>query len=367
MLQNVFDQTRIVAGEKTLSMKYAPSNLAECCISDKDILSVKECLSEERFFSVRAQSGCGATTCIEYIAKDMGTFFVHQLSCSMGCTEIVKILTRNMQNVLLALQNDCRKILFMIKDIEMMKRNEKAQIINLIEQTPNLHAIVFYNNVLCYSKWRTIFLPPPEFYDKMVHLCWISAQENIIIELHELERLANFQDLRNAINSLVFKENTVYERDYSDVDCFSKLLFAHESMNCANIDSCSTFADLMCNIDVSEFKPTRYWYTQTAVEFIDKNEFVYNHKQSFIARNAQMTHRTSCIQKACHILSIPCIELKFYSFLYRHLVSSTEHLHQLLNKNSNDFKDKAKALYTVAKIGATPPQCKAMKKFLELT
>lgn len=366
MLENVFEKTRLVAGEKTLSMKYAPTNLAECCISEEDILTVKECLSTERFFSVRAQSGCGATTCIEYVAKDMGIFFVHQLSCSMGCAEIIKILTRNMQNVLLALQNDSRTILFMIKDIEIMKRNEKAQLINLIEQTPNLHAVVFYNNVLCYSKWKVILLSPPEFYDKMVHLCWITAQENIDIELHELERLANFQDLRNAINSLVFKENTVQERDYADIDCFSKLLFALESINCADIETCATFIDLMCNVDVSEFKPTRIWYTDLTSEYID-NKFVYNHKQSFIARNAQMTHRTSCIQKACHILSIPCVELKLYSYLYRQLIMNDKNLHQILNKNSVDFNDKAKAIYTVAKIGATPPQCKQMKRALEIT
>ena len=44
----------------------------------------------------------------------------------------------------------------------------------------------------------------------MVHLCWISAQENIVIELHELERLANFQDL-----SLMNPSNTTTSADFN--------------------------------------------------------------------------------------------------------------------------------------------------------
>tara|TARA_B100000676_G_C17988885_1_gene793634 strand:- start:565 stop:1413 length:849 start_codon:yes stop_codon:yes gene_type:complete len=279
----------------------------------------------------------------------------------MGFTEIMKILKRNMQNVLLALQNQTKKVLFLIKDIEMMKRNEKSQILSVIQETTNIHAVVFYNNTLVYTNWNLISISPPLFYDKMVHLCWICAEEKIDLELEEIEYFAGFKDLRNAINSMIFTKSNIQERDYIDLDDFSKILFANESVACDTLQKSMDFSDLLCHIDVSEFKPTRYWYTEVTAAYIDRNNFVYGHKQSFIARNAQMTHRMSCLQKACRILNISIEDLNQYSNLYKNMLLRHE---TPLNQKSVDYEQKAKSLYTIAKLKATPPQCKTMKKTL---
>ena len=58
------------------------------------------------------------------------------------------------------------------------------------------------------------------------------------------------------------------ERDHSDIDNFTKILFAHESVGCHDIDKLTTFSDLICIMDTSEYKPTRYWFIDTAADYI---------------------------------------------------------------------------------------------------
>ena len=366
MLENVFSKTKLVEGERTLSIKYSPRNVSECCISDDDVRITRHHLENERHFAVYSKSGCGATTCVECIANEM-SFFVHKLTCSVGCVEIVKLLRRNMKNVLLALQLQTKEVLFFIKDIEIMKRNERIQIISAIEEL-NIRAVLFFNDTMYSTKWKTIRISPPSFDDKMIHLCWICAEEEINLGdtnyLEKIEYLATFHDLRYAINSLILTDRTdrntaPLDRDYNDIDDFSKALFAHENLNCKSTDEVLTFTELMCCMDISEFKPTRYWFIEHTGEYIDKH-FTYTRKQSLVARHAQLTHRCSCLQKSCRLLHINYLELKEYSFLYRNMILN--HNINPLKIGVTDYDDRAKALYTISKIGATPPQCKAIKK-----
>lgn len=367
MLENVFSKTKLIEGEKQLSQKYEPRNVAECCISENDFLSVRHYLQNERFFAVHSESGCGATVCVKCIANEMGSFFVHELSCSNGCSEIIKLIKQNMKNVLLALQQQTKSILFIIKDIEIMKRNERSQITSAIEES-NVRAVVFFNNVLYHTKWKKITFSPLDINDKMIHLCWICAEEAIDLDLEKIHQLAEFTDLRNAINSLALASSptgrtSIKERDHHSIDEYSKMLFVHENIGHEDIDVVSTFADLLCLNDVSEFKPTRYWYTECISDYIDRNNFEYHHKQSFVARNAQMVHRLTCLQNACKVFSIHLPEIKMYADLYRNLLLDNINP---LKTTSSDYDYEAKALYTIAKIGASSSQCKILKKSLKL-
>jgi hypothetical protein len=141
------------------------------------------------------------------------------------------------------------------------------------------------------------------------------------------------------------------------------MLFAHETIGHEDMDVVSTFADLLCLNDVAEFKPTRYWYTETISDYIDRNNFEYNHKQSFVARNAQIVHRLSCLQNACKVFSIHPPEMKMYTGLYRIML-----LYNInpLKTTSSTYDYEAKTLYTIAKIGASSPQCKILKKTLKI-
>ena len=373
MLENVFSKTRLIQGEKQLSQKYEPRNVSECCVSEEDLLTVRQYLQNERFFAVHSDSGCGATICVKCVANETGLFFVHELSCTNGCSEILKLIKQNMKNVLLALQQQSKSIIFFIKDIEAMKRNERSQILSAIEES-NVRAVLFFNNVLFHTKWKRIKFSPLTFDDKMIHLCWICAEEKIDIELEEIQKFAEFSDLRNAINSLSLKVNTIentienttvniQERDRLPIDEYSKMLFAHETIGHNDIDVISTFADLFCINDISEFKATRYWYTNIISDYIDKHDFEYTRKQSFVARHAQMVHRINCLHNACKLFSIHPPEMKMYASLYRNI---------LLNKinplktTSPNYDFEAKSLYTIAKIGASSPQCKLMKNTLKI-
>jgi len=363
MLENVFSKTKLIQGEKQLSLKYEPRNTSECCISENDLLNVRHCLDNERFFAVHSASGCGSTICVKCIANEMGSFFVHELSCSNGCSEVIKLIKTNMKNVLLALQQQAKSILFFIKDIEIMKRNERSQIISAIEES-NVRAVVFFNSMMYHIKWKTITFSPLDINDKMIHICWICAEEGIDLDLEKIHQLAEFSDLRNAINSLSFKQSTnIKERDHHFIDVYSKMLFAHETIGHNDIDVVSTFSDLLCFNDIADFKPTRYWYTELISDYIDKNNFEYNHKQSFVARNAQMVHRLTCLHNACKMFSINPPELKMYAILYRKLL--LDNINPLKTTSSN-YDYEAKALYTIAKIGASSPQCKILKKTLRI-
>lgn len=363
MLENVFSKTKFVEGEKQLSLKYQPRNTSECCISESDLINVKKLLNSEKFFAVHSESGCGATICLQCIANEMGSFFVHEISCANGCSEVLKIIKQKMANVLLALQQQAKSILFFIKDIEILKRNEKSQIISAIEEC-NVHAVVFFNNSLYHTKWKKISFSPLTMNDKMIHLCWICAEEKLDIELETIQKLAEFHDLRNAINSLAFKKSTnIQERDYHTIDDFSKMLFAHETMQHQDMEVLSSFAELLCVSDTAEFKSTRYWYSEIISDFIDNQGFEYTHKQSLVARNAQMTHRVGCLQNACKLFSIPPTEMKTYAFLYRNLLLNNTNP---LKTTSPTYEHEARALYTIAKIGASSQQCKIIKKTMGL-
>ena len=52
-----------------------------------------------------------------------------------------------------------------------------------------------------------------------------------------------------------------------------------------DIDVVSSFSNLLCFNDVAEFKPTRYWYAELISDYIDRNNFEYNHKQSVFRRS----------------------------------------------------------------------------------
>jgi len=361
MLENVFSKTKLIEGEKQLSLKYEPRNVSECCISENDFINVKKLLESEKFFAVHSDSGCGATICLKCIANEMGSFFVHEVSCASGCSQVIKLIKQKMKNVLLALQQQSKRIIFFIKDIEILKRNERSQVTSAIEEC-NVHAVVFFNNSLYHTNWKRMNFSPLTIHDKMVHLCWICAEEGIDIDLEAIEKLANFNDLRNAINSLSFKKSTnIQEREYHSIDDFSKMLFAHETMQHEDIEVLTTFADLICISDIAEFKSTRYLYSETIGDFIDKQEIKYSHKQSFVARNAQMTHRVGCLQNACKLFSIPPTEMKTYAFLYRNLLLNNSNP---LKPTSPTYEYEAKAFYTIAKLGASSPQCKLIKKTL---
>lgn len=361
MLENVFATTRLVPGEKVLSLKYQPRNSAECCISESDKRNVRHHLENERFFAVHSNSGCGSTICVKCIAKETNLFFVHELSCSIGCVHIIKFIKQNMKNVLLALQQQNKRILILIKDFEIMKRNEKSQIISAIENS-NTHAVLFLNNTLCHTAWKLISFSPLSFDDKMIHLCWICAEEALNLKLEQIENLAAFTDFRHAINSLKLSESIqVHEREHSTIDNTSKVLFANESIDCKNVHVLSTFADLMSLSDISEYKSTKFWYIDLIADYIDQHDFKFKHKQSSVARHAQMTHRIHCLKSACSALSIDPVDINLYSRLYKNL------LYQNINplkKETPNYQHEAKSFYTIAKIGASSSHCKIFKKLL---
>lgn len=364
MFDDVFPQTRQVEGQKHFSMKYKPKNLGECCICEEDVKKLEYFLRNERYFCVRSQSGCGSTTCAEEVAKKL-SFFVHYVTCSVGCTEVVKLMRQNMKNVLLEMQKQNKKVLFFIKDIEIMKRNERAQVTSCIEES-NVNAILFYNDNSFFTKWKIVTLKEPTFYDKMVHLHWIVAEEKLDVEMDELENIANLRDFRYGINSLMIKNTnilTVQERDYSTVDDFSKILFVNETLKFDTIDETCFFTDLFCTIDIADFKPSKYWFMDLLSEYIDNNRIIFTNKQSLIARNAQLVHRTSCLRRSANLIGVDIVNMSYYTSLLRKHVLDGETVY---SSSLPDYFTRAKAMYTIAKINASAIQCKTMKVMLKI-
>ena len=364
MLSDVFDSTKRVAGTKLLSQKYEPSRVSELCTTQSDLDQIRTALDTKRFFAVHSAAGNGATLTTRLVCEEERGLFVHELSCSAGCAEVSRVFKQNMTNVLLALQSQNNKLIFFLKDIEGLHKNERTQILKLVEQRENVVCVCFLNGLSPSCSWPIVHMTDPDPYLKRVHLSWIVAEEQLETELEVIERLAVQSDFRNAINALSVPE--CFQRDEATFEDFSKILFANETLQTDDLDdlddltTLDTFTTLLTCIDTCEFSRTREWFVETTADYVDKH-VTYLPKQSFVARHAQLCHRISSLKKACKIIGADSQDIWAYTLLYHH------HLMQQVvpfSRTAADYPEKAKALYTIAKVNRSASHCKTLKRTL---
>lgn len=357
MLENVFQETRLIPGTKQLCHKYCPENTSELCTAPSEIEEMRLMLASQRYFVVRGTSGNGATITARLVCKEAGCF-AHDLSCGQGCAEVLRVLKQNMAHVLLALQSQKARVVYLLKDIECLNKSERSQILRCIEDN-RINCVCICNpNTTC--AWPEVRISPPESYAKLVHLCWIMAMEEMTVDMDLLYRLADYEDFRYAINCMQLPEAS--RRDSFGIEDFQKILYANETLQ-SDLDHILVFEEYVCAIDMCEFKPTRDWFIEIAADHVDRH-FQYGRKQTFVARHAQFCHRNASLNRACNSLGIVVQDMCLYSDLYKkHLLNGQV---PPFSRHVSDYEYRAKSLYTIAKMNAKASQCKQLKKALQI-
>tara|TARA_B100001778_G_scaffold204995_1_gene169337 strand:+ start:997 stop:2112 length:1116 start_codon:yes stop_codon:yes gene_type:complete len=362
---------RVPGGDESLCQKYHPTTVSELCTPSDSIEEVRALLGGERYFAICSTSGSGATTVAELLCKERD-FVIHTISCSNGLADTLRILKENMCNVLLAIQSQNKRVIYFLKDITFLHKGERSQIMKIVEEG-QMFCIMFITPATT-TAWKTVRLKDATKEAKLDHLAWIASEENLTVSCADLERLAEYPDLRNAITCLALhrdegdRSTLDTSRDQGNVEAFSKILYAHEIMKPGNSDFSLmvTFTDLFAVLDISEFRPTRDWFTNTIADFVDRVPLQYGSKQTHVARHAQICHRVVQLKRSCKILGIEPSDIDFYTKLYRHMLLQGSIDWCASSRAAESVDDVAKAIYMIAKIRATASQCKVMKRKLQI-
>lgn len=347
---------------RVLHQIYAPRTVKELCTPQASIDQIYFHARQSRYFAISYATGTGATATARLIFEELG-YFVHTLSCSLGYAEVHRVLTNNLCHVLLAMQSNEKHICYFIKDFQVLQKMEKRAIMKLVEKDPTLRCVMFlHEKANC--EWETVYLLEPTEYSRRVHLWWIVCEEYMDVCDEEMDRLAGFRDLRNAISSL--RMPGVVERNYDDIEPYTKALYACETLTTPCLEHVVTFTELLSLSDLSGFRETREWFAKTTARFVDRH-MKYREKQTHLARHAQICHRTMQLRRACKLVGIAPLDMELYSRLMQHhvgLIGSATDVFELPKSHSRDVMQ---AIYTITKMGSKAGRCHILKRNLGLT
>ena len=339
-----------------LCHRYKPNTLNEIIGHTDSIMEIKKFLSSSHgVIGCVGISGIGITSTIDIIVKDMG-MTAKYLSCSSGFAEISKVLKANMKNVLFALQQIKTNIIYIIKDFESLNRSDKAALAKLLMELIHSHCIVISRSII--SSLTCVDFNRPSNHEILEHLYWIVCEENIDISDDRLLHISSFQDVRTCINAI--EGFHIFDRDITGVDPYLTCLYTHEFMK-GSLDNVTTLLDLLCDIDLCEFKYTREWFAEVASEFCTKY-FDVGSKQTYIARHAQICNRTKQLSEAYNSIGANKIEMNLYSMLFKHHIINGN-IHAFPQSDPNHSK-KNRSIYMISKQQCKISETKILKSIL---
>ena len=337
-----------------LCEKYKPLTEAELCHPEETIQELKRFLVEHRYFVVESVSGGGGTSSVQVLCRGLG-FLPCVLSCTAGFKALKDHFTHQTTNVLLTLQMSSQRVVFIIKDIRVLCKNDRGQLLKLVEQKSWCRCVLVVGESHGLN-WPSISLPPLSMEAKLVHMWWIISQEGIDIDPVQVERIASQDDLRSGLTLLQNPDGGM--RDYVGMDPYSRGLCAFECLDVDDMDSLVEFEDLMCHLDVGE-RCTKSYFCDAVQVVVDRFVCV-RRKQSFVARNAQICNRQGQLTKCAKSLHIPVADIGPYGFLYRQWLLSNK-----IPPPGFGVRE-CKAVYTTAKIGVSSALCKRLKHILRI-
>ena len=336
-----------------LYVKYKPCYLAEVVGHKMEIKKIEELLGRRVHFNCAGCSGIGVSTTLYLVLKKCG-FFMTSMSCSVGFAETHRILNANMNNVLFALQNIKTSIAYVIRDIEVLNRSDKASLLKLVSELRSSVCIIVSSTPI--SSMDVVKFERPRSEEILEHLYWIASEECMEINVELFSNISSYEDIRTCINALGFGGQN---RDKYDPEPFLNCLYAHETLS-SDLDSVLTFADLLSNMDLCEYKPTREWFVSAASDFARDHFKIQNH-QSHVARYAQICNRTGQLLRACSQIGISSLDMDQAGFIYKHKLLCEKFQ---LDKNAPESESKAKALYTIAKRFCKATESRQLKMLL---
>lgn len=353
-----------------LYQKYAPASLEELCTSSINMQQIRSALEKHRYFCICSMSGNGTTVSTRLMCEHLN-IKVFDVTCGSGYSQIYRNLNCKSANVIQALNNRQQKNIFFIKDINCLNKNEKSQVLKLIQDSEHLSCIIFVAEKTISPTWPSLHISEITLYEKQVHIAWIAAEESISITIPEINTLAEFADLRCAINSMDSnRKNTIsafQQRDYSKVEDFNKILYTHETLSTKPykqhpLELCVQLFELILDVDATNTRSTREWFCDIAANYVD-TYFDYTKKQTFVARSAQICNRISQLKAACKTINIHPYEMSLYSILLQTHIMNNQIYY---TSNIIDYAQKQKAVYTISKMNLTAAKCKLLKRKLDI-
>mgnify|MGYP001238426082 CR=1 FL=1 len=337
--------------------KHKPNTLNEIIGHTDSISKIKQFLSSSQgLIGCIGIPGIGITSTIDIIVKDMG-MTAKYLSCSSGFTEVIKVLQANMKNVLFALQQIKTNVVYIMKDFDALNRSDKITMIKSFMEVKHAHCIVISPNII--SSVVCVHFTRPSNDEILEHLYWIVCEENIDISDHRLRHISSFQDVRTCINAV--EGPHIFDRDKSRVEPYLTCLYTHETLK-GSLQDVSTMLDLLCDIELCEFKPTREWFAEVTSEFCTKN-FNVGTKQTYIARKAQVCNRTKQLSDACHSIQINVQDMDSYATLFKTYILNGS-MRSVPESVPNHAK-KNRSIYVISKRQCKTSETKTLKSILK--
>ena len=337
--------------------KYKPNTLNEIIGHTDSIWKVKQFLSSSQGpLGCIGIPGIGITSTIDIIVKDMGMTAKH-LSCSSGFAEVTKVLKANMKNVLFALQQIKTNVVYVIKEFDSLNRSDKASMVKLLMEVKHAHSIVI--SPVSISSLMCVHFTRPSNDEILKHLYWIVCEENIDISDDRLIHISSFQDVRTCINAI--QGPHIFDRDNYLVEPYLTCLYTHETMK-GSLNDVSTMLDLLCDMDLCEFKPTRGWFAEVTAEFCTKH-FDVGTKQTHIARNAQICNRTKQLSDACNIIEINVKEMDLYATLFKSYMLNGSM--RPFPESDPNYSKKNRSIYVISKRQCKISETKILKSILK--
>lgn len=343
-----------------LYIKYKPVALAEVMGHQTSIQKVQDFLlsyaSLHKTMNCAGPSGIGMNSTISIIVKEMG-MTVKLLSCASGLSEVSKVLKENMRNVLFALQQIKTNLVYLITEFDALNRSDKSSLILILAEVKHAHCIVLSCNPIpsltCVNFYR------PSDNEILEHLYWIASEENMSINHERLLHISSFQDVRTCINAL--EGPHVYDRDSVAIEPYLTCLYAHETLQ-GSFEDVSTMVDLLSDIHLCEYKPTREWFTEVTSEYCNAH-FSISSKQTFVARNAQICNRTKQLHEACRLLDIHYVDMHLYGYLFKKSLLCGEM--DRWSERDPSYAKRNRSLYVISKRLCKISESKVLKSILK--
>ena len=339
-----------------LHRRYAPRTLDEVVGHRASIDAVRDLLAAQKAINCHGISGNGISTVVRIILSDVAMVVKH-ISCAMVCSELLRVLDSNIRNVLSALKQDRAKIVYLVRDIEILNRTDKATVLKKITEMEHVHVVVISQSRV--ESLHCVAFERPTDQEIVEHLYWIACEEGFEVDDARMAHISTYRNVRTCIMALDGPH--VGDVRVACVDPYMRMLRAHETLD-ASLDAS---VELLCILSVlqgCEFSASWEWITDVFCDAVSCR-FASTSAPTCIARHAQTCNRTKQLRLACKLLGVHALDMDLFGVVARGLFANGQL--SAYPQTDADHGIKNRALYVLTKRNVKLSEGKRIRSMLK--